>query len=241
VDVLTATLCSDSNKYSDFIAKTFGLSSAEDVILASSDPFTISAAETMWRRFRCVRSMLLSAQRVMVNKGLTKFKFSISDGAIGDERPTLNLFGATAIRLNGELTRLVESRTSALKSIEYNKIVRNVNATESDLIAKLAEIESDIRVLVISTENTLEVLFAHLQPSLRHGEDDSLVVPSLELNGKSQAHDLGILATVMTPSLQSLIRLDKATLGLDTEFLNMIATRVRDSLDSPQQNRFGVA
>ena len=241
VDVLTATLCSDSNKYSDFIAKTFGLSSAEDVILASSDPFAISAAETMWRRFRSVRSMLLSAQRVMVNKGLTKFKFSISDGAIGDERPTLNLFGATAIRLNGELTRLVESRTSALKSIEYNKIVRNVNATESDLIAKLAEIESDIRVLVISTENTLEVLFAHLQPSLRHGEDDSLVVPSLELNGKSQAHDLGILATVMMPSLQSLIRLDKATLGLDTEFLNMIATRVRDSLDSPQQNRFGVA
>jgi len=81
-----------------------------------------------------------------------------------------------------------------------------------------------------------------LQPSLRLGEDDSLVAPSIELNGgKSQAHELGILATIMLPSLQSLIRLDKATLGLDTEFLNMIATRVRDSLDSPQQNRFGVA
>jgi len=242
VDVLTANLCSESNKYSDFIAKTFGLSSAEDVMLASSDPFAISAAETMWRRFRSVRSMLLSAQRVLVNRGLTKFKFSISDGAVGDERPTLNLFSATAIRLSGELTRLVESRTSALKSIEYNKIVRNMSATESDLIAKLAEIESEIRVVVISTENTLEVLYAHLQPSLRLGEDDSLVAPSIELNGgKSQAHELGILATIMLPSLQSLIRLDKATLGLDTEFLNMIATRVRDSLDSPQQNRFGVA
>lgn len=249
IDVLTAMICgTEANKYSKFISKTLGHAAADDdVMLASSDDaHAIDAAERMLTRFINVRSMVLSAQRVLVNKGLTKFTFSVSDGVVGDERPTVHLFGTLVIGLSGELDRLCRARKDALKSIEYGSILRTSDVSESDLVAKVASLEADIRTIVISAENSLEILYAHLHSFVQKGEDDSLVAPSAELSGgNAKTHELGILASVMIPSLQALIEYDKLVLGLDTEFLNMIATRVRDTLAAPNsgslRQRFGIA
>ena len=165
IDVLTAMICgAEANKYSKFISKTLGHAEADDdVMLASSDDANaIDAAERMLTRFINVRSMVLSAQRVLVNKCLTKFTFSVSDGVVGDERPTVHLFGTLVIGLSGELDRLCRARKYALKSIEYGSILRTSDVSESDLVAKVASLEADIRTIVISAENSLEILYAHL-------------------------------------------------------------------------------
>jgi nuclear pore complex protein Nup205 len=120
-----------------------------------------------------------------------------------------------------------------------------LNMNENDLLAKAAAIEGDIRTLVISVENVLEVLYAHLQPSAQHGDDDSIVAPSGELNTGKRSQELGLLASFMVPALQSLVEMDKPTLGLETEFLSMIATRVRDAIaaqpNAMSRSRFGIA
>jgi nuclear pore complex protein Nup205 len=248
IDVLTVTMCSESNKYANYVSKTLGRSSADaDMMLAASDDLrAIDCADRMWRRFISVRSMVLSVQRVLVNKGLTKFTFASSDGVVGDERPTVHLFGTVVMRLSLELSQLVDARRDALKSIDHYKILRDGSVNESDLLARLAQVESDIRTIVISTENALEVLYAHLQPPVHSGDDDSLVAPSAELNGgKARMSEFGVLASFMLPGLQSLIQYEKSTLGLDTDFINLLARRVRDSLETSAPftpgNRFGIA
>ena len=248
MDVLTMTVCSESNKYVKYVSKTLGKSSAgDDMMLAASDDLrALDAADRMWRRFISIRSMILSVQRVLVNKGLTKFTFAASDGVVGDERPTVHLFGTVVMRLSLELSQLADARRDALKSIDHYKILRDGSVTESDLLARVALVESDIRTVVISTENALEVLYAHLQPLVYSGDDDSLVAPSMELNGgKTRTSEFGVLASFMLPGLHSLIQFEKSTLGLDTEFINMLARRVRDSLETSDptahRNRFGIA
>lgn len=246
VEVLTVTLCSESNKYSKYIAKTLGQSAADDdmMLALSDDVQAVHAAERMLRRFINVRSMVLSAQRVLVNKGLTRFSFAGSDGAVGDERPTVHMFATLVMRLSVELERLSKARKDALKSIEYRSILKNSSSSESDLLARVAAVDCDIRTIVISAENSLEVLYAHLHPTAQNGEDDSLVTPSAELSGgKAREHEFGSLSSLMIPCLQSFVDFDKSTLGLDTEFLQMIATRVRDTLTSsqPVRHRFGIA
>ena len=247
LDVLTVTICSENNKYAKYIKSTLGHCSADDdmVLAGSNDVHAVAAADRMYQRYVNVRSMVLSAQRVLVNKGLTTFTFAASDGIIGDERPTIHMFASTVMMLALELSRAAEARKSALKDIEHGKILRPLNMNENDLIAKATAIEGDIRTLVISAENALEVLYAHLQPSLQHGEDDSIVAPSGELNtGKDRSQELGVLASFMVPALRSLIEMDKPTLGLETEFLSMIATRVRDAIASQPSvvsSRFGIA
>lgn len=236
IDVLTVTLCSDANKYGKYISRTLGHASPDDdlMLMASDDLHAVDAADRMYERFISVRSMLLSAQRVLVNKGLTKFSLSASDGAVGDERPTIHLFGTLVMKLCIDLQRLADSRREVNQGLDSIRVLRQQNTHEVDLIAKLASVESNIRVVVISIENVLEILYAHLQPWLLTGEDDSLVAPSAEFNaGKVRNDGLGMLSSFMLPSLQILVGLNKTTLGLDTEFLNMIATRVRDSLAAP--------
>jgi len=247
LDVLTVTICSENNKYSKYIKTTLGHCSADDdmVLAGSNDVYAVAAADRIYQRYVNVRSMILSAQRVMVNKGLTAFTFEASDGIIGDERPTIHMFATMVLTLALELARAAEARKNALKDIEYCKILRSLNMNENDLLAKAAAIEGDIRTLVISVENVLEVLYAHLQPSAQHGDDDSIVAPSGELNTGKRSQELGLLASFMVPALQSLVEMDKPTLGLETEFLSMIATRVRDAIaaqpNAMSRSRFGIA
>jgi len=246
LDVLTVTLCSENNKYSQFIKRTLGQCGADDMVLTGSDDVhAIRAAERMYQRFINIRSMILSTQRVLVNKGLTSFSFAATDGIIGDERPNIHLFATMVLTLALEIERASEARKNAFHDIELSKILRSLSTNETELLAKVAAIEGDIRTLVISTENTLEVLYAHLQTHLQPGEDDSLVAPSAELySGKARSHELGTLAAFMVPALQSLIGFDKPTLGLETQFLSMLATRVRDAIAAPPSavsSRFGIA